>query len=139
MATIHRYQCTIINFCASSLKNNSEDYSRIKSNATEMEKNELKNGSLKCVSLRLYYLHEHKDGYDEDGEHQLQREEAEDLADKAPPDDDVLEVAYKFIVLLLRQHVSSTLFPHPSLIQFQILPFSLRYHLISHCDGVGPL
>lgn len=62
------------------------------------------------------HSHEHKDGYDEDGEHQLQREEAEDLADKAPSDNDILEVAYEIIGILLRQHVSSALFPYPGFV-----------------------
>lgn len=50
----------------------------------------------------MCHSHKHKDGYDENGEHQLQREKAEDLANKTPPDNDVLEIAYIFIGILLR-------------------------------------
>jgi len=43
MATIHRYQCTIMNFCASSLKNNSEDRSKKREikNWKEMKKKQI--------------------------------------------------------------------------------------------------
>lgn len=54
------------------------------------------------ILLLRVHSPEQKDGYNEDGEYQLHCEEAENLADKASPDNDVLEVAYKFVGLFLR-------------------------------------
>jgi len=59
------------------------------------------------------YSHEHKDGYDSDGEQQLQREEAEDLADEASANQNLLEIAYVLIGILLWQHVPSALLLYP--------------------------
>lgn len=106
MATIHRYQCTIMNNCASRLK--------IISKVTAIFESVWRNSNKELrKKFNELYSHEHKDGYNSDGEHQLQREKAENLADKAPADQNFLKVTHVLVAVL---HVPSALLAYPCVV-----------------------